>query len=213
MNDSPENPLSPDLAEASGTTEKTLEPQPIVAKAGSYFRNARFLLGGLLVLFGGWCYYDGYVAWPARNVQIASLESRRTELQNTSPVDDQAVGMISAELQKIGDKKSDLSIRINEYLTVALPLFGAALVAWAMYKSRGQIRLENDVIHSPASPPVPLSAITDVDTALWDRKGIARINYKLADGTTGILVLDDFVYEQKPIDAMYDHVLSKLGKL
>jgi hypothetical protein len=55
---------------------------------------------------------------------------------------------------------------------------------------------------------VPLSAIRRIDKRLWDRKGIAFIDYDLdgSGGAGGRLKLDDFVYERKPTDEIYERI-------
>ena len=59
----------------------------------------------------------------------------------------------------------------------------------------------------PGHPPVPLAAVTSVDHRLWKKKGIAFVHYAVA-GKTGRLTLDDFVYQQLPMDAIYDRVMG-----
>jgi hypothetical protein len=196
-----------DITEESAANElPSLEPQPIVAKAGRYYRNARFLLAGLLIAFSGWCYYDGFVAWPKHNQKVGELKATLATLKDGTPEFIQA----TADLQKLGSEYGALSIRLNQNLTFILPLLGLSLAAFAVYRSRGEVRLENDTFTKPGQSPVALKDIVSVDTVLWDRKGIARATYKKPDGSTGLLVLDDFVYDQKPIDAMYEHILSHL---
>jgi len=209
MSQSP-NPDAPNADESTDQTPAAelapLTPQPIVAKAGRYYRNARFLLAGLLIVFGGWCYMDGFVRWPAHNAKITALEEQRKTFAEGS----EDFSRISAEIQKTGEKYDELSMQLNRALTFLLPVLGVALASYAVYRSRGEIRLENDTFQKPGKPPIPLAAITEVDAAMWERKGIARATYKLPDGTTGLLVLDDFVYDQKPIDAMYEHIQAHL---
>lgn len=37
---------------------------PIVAKAGRYYRVARYLMTLLLIAYGAWSIYDGFYSWP-----------------------------------------------------------------------------------------------------------------------------------------------------
>ena len=46
---------------------------------------------------------------------------------------------------------------------------------------------------------------------MWDRKGIAWIKYKTADGQTGEMRLDDFLYDRPPTDAIYERVAKHMG--
>jgi len=69
---------------------------------------------------------------------------------------------------------------------------------WTRYHSRGQYRLDGDVLYVPGHPPVPLGTIGKIDKRRWDRKGIAYIHYELTGGRIGCLRLDDFVYQREP---------------
>lgn len=159
----------------------------IVARAGGYYRKARYVMALICLGMGGWFAYDGWVAWPGEN---------------------------AAAVQRGEEKmpRSDLEIRLQRRLAVGLPALGAGVVAWMLYRSRGQYRLDGDTLHAPGHPPVPLAAVREIDKTLWDRKGIARIEYDdPAGGAPRRLTLDDFVYDQKPTDAILARVEKALG--
>lgn len=140
------------------------EPTPaiVVAKAGRYYRVARYLMTVLLMAYGAWSIYDGFVSWP-----------RWTE---THPLE---------------KPKTDTDIMLNKVLGVLLPPMGLIIVAWAIYNSRGEYRLENGVLHVPGHPPVPLEKIHSINREAWDRKGIAYVDYDLFDspapGVSGVI--------------------------
>ena len=54
-------------------------------------------------------------------------------------------------------------------------------------------------------PAVPLASIKSIDDRLWDRKGIAYLDYDV-NGQSGTITLDDFVYQREPVDAIYESV-------
>ena len=60
------------------------------------------------------------------------------------------------------------------------------------------------------SERVPIGAIQSVDTSRWETKGIAKLQYKTADGEEGSITLDDFVYDRAPIDDMYEVIVAGL---
>lgn len=153
---------------------------PIVARAGNYYRNARYLIALGAILGGAWFLYDGYVAYPKENQAAIARGSKPPH----------AV--------------SDL--RLQRILGYALPPVGVFLLGWALYRSRGEYRLDNQTLYVPGHPPVPLDSVRRVDKSLWERKGIARIGYELADGTRGELTLDDFIYARQPTDQIYERI-------
>jgi hypothetical protein len=160
----------------------TAEPGVLVARAGSYYRRTRYLMALLLVGMGAWFAYDGWVKYPAEN--RAFLDSHPLSEAPHQPLD----------------------LLLQRGLGFALPPLGILLLAWALYNSRGQYKLEGNTLEVPGHPPVPLDAITKIDKTLWDRKGVAYLDYALASGQKGRLRLDDFVYERTGTDAIYERI-------
>lgn len=157
----------------------------IVAGAGRYFRNTRYLMTVLLLGFGIWCIRDGFFEWPR---QIAAAQERREK-----------------------EPHSRMDVLINQFLGIVLPPAGLFMLGWTLYRSRGVVRFSKDTLHVPGHPPVPLSAITGVDDKLWERKGIAFVSYQLPTGLRGTLRLDDFIYDRPPIDQIYERIQQSLG--
>jgi hypothetical protein len=163
---------------------------PIVARAGRYYRVTRYIMTVILFVYGGWSIYDGFFSWP-----------------NWS---------ISHPLEK---PKTRVDILFNQILGCALPPGGLLLLIRCLYNSRGEYRLEYGVVKIPGSPPVPLDKIHTVDRELWERKGIAYVDYELEPGTAGdpklekgTFILDDFVYEREPTDAIFGAIEASLLK-
>ena len=179
----------------------------IIAKPGRYYRVARYLMCLLLLTYGAWSIYDGFVSWPQWPI------THPTEMPKTAT-----------------------DIMLNKVLGIILPPMGLIVLGWAIYNSRGQYRLENGILHVPGSPPIPLNKIHSVNRELWDRKGIAYVEYDLSEaaqapaaraGKTGAPVaygsggkkgprgkfkLDDFVYEREPTDQIFKAIEESLLK-
>jgi hypothetical protein len=200
--DPPNEPAAPtDLSKGASSND-------IVARAGRYYRNTRYLMAVLLVGMAGWFLYDGAVHWPAENDVVRTLDAQLKETTN-----DQKRSEIAAEMKK-HVFHSDWDLRFQWILGLGLPPIGVGLLAWALHKSRGEIRLtSDDVLSAPGHPPVTFSEITTVDNDLWDRKGIVWLDYTTAAGESGQIVLDDFIYDRPPIDAIYDRIANDKGLL
>jgi hypothetical protein len=180
----------------------------VVARAGTYYRNTRYLIALGLVAMGCWFGYDGFKKWPADNARIAELRKERTDAERAN--DQERLTEIAAELSKI-QPRTDSDIRLQRILFFTLPPLGIALLIWALYNSRGEFRLTPaDVLHVPGHPPIPIDNMTALDRRLWDRKGIAHVEYELPGDTKGKFRLDDFIYQRRPIDDIYDRILAKL---
>jgi hypothetical protein len=160
------------------------EQRPIVARAGQYYRVTRYIMTCVLFLYGGWAIYDGFINWP--NWPISH--------PNEKP-------------------KSDMDIHFNQVIGVALPQIAILLLIRSIYNSRGAYRLEDGVLYVPGHPPVPLDKIEKIDRELWDRKGIAFIDYNLSSGNqAGSIRLDDFVYDREPTDQIFKAIEESVLK-
>ena len=174
--------------------------EPIVAGAGQYYRNTRYVMAALTVVMGFWFGYDGFVRWPAEKVKVE-------EIENALKARDDA--QLRTELKGYS-RHSDMDILLQRLLAFSLPPLGICLLLWALYNSRGEYRLADETLVLPGHPPMPLSAIRELDQSLWDRKGIAKVVYELGDGRSGKAKLDDFVYDRVPTDLIYDRIKAHL---
>jgi hypothetical protein len=196
QSEKPEQPdKAPDADQSTG---------PIVARAGRYYRNMRYLMFVVFIGMGAWFGYDGWVGWPRMNEQIRKLKDE----QSRFVVDPVRNKQINDQLKTLnnGEERNDASIFFQKFLCVALPALGIFVLGRALYKSRGEVRLEGQTLSIPGHPPIPFENITEIDRRLWDKKGIAYIHYDLGEGRSGRALLDDFLYEQAPIDAIYKRV-------
>jgi hypothetical protein len=192
--------------DASAPTPET----DIVAPAGSYYRRTRYIMAVLLIGGGLWFAYDGWIGWPGHNARLDAAETARDDAAKAG--DKLKETELNVEISKMNRRYTTKDLLLQRALGLLLPPAGAALLIWTLYNSRGVYRLSSDTLHVPGHPPVPLSAIRRVDKRLWDRKGIAYIDYELegagADGKTGRIKLDDFVYERKPTDEIFERIES-----
>jgi hypothetical protein len=83
-------------------------------------------------------------------------------------------------------------------LGIVLSATALLLLTWTFYRSRGLYRLANQTLYAPGHPPVPLDRIQLIDKTLWDRKGIAYVEYQTPAGHTRRLKLDDFLHQPGP---------------
>lgn len=188
-------------------------PSPIVppagpheAKAGSYYRNVRYVITLALIGMGCWFLYDGFVKYPEENRLFEELTQQAEE---ADMVGDEATRVAAQErIQDEGlEPHSETDIMLQRGLGMLLPPLGLVLLVRWLYISRGRIYLdENDVLEMPGHPAVSPGNITEIDDGNWDRKGISRIVYDV-EGTTGTAKLDDFVYDRKPVDAIHDRLV------
>ena len=174
-----------DMSEPSPVPDAAAAPtRPIVARAALEYRLKRIGLVVLLFGYGLYSCYDGFYHYPRDNQAAAA---RGLKVMPHPGYD----------------------IPFNQVFGIGLPPLALLLLARSLYSCRGEYRLgEDDVLHLPGHPPVPLSAVTALDRGKWDRKGIAHLDYQLPDGTAGRAKLDDFIYQRDPTDRIFDRVLA-----
>jgi len=187
-------------------TEPPARPA-VVARAGRYYRNARYIMALMFLGFGLWCVRDGFFTWPKANA-AAYYKAKNIPMPATLPSAMEIVHL--AEKENIRLPHAGWDVPFNRVLGILLPVAAVLVVVWTLYNSRGEYRLEGDTLSVPGHPPVRLEYIRKIDKRLWDRKGIAYIEYELPDGRTGRLKLDDFVYRRDPTDEILRQVETHL---
>ena len=180
----------------------------VVANPDTSYRVKRYIVTALIVGMGFWFGYDGFIAWPKENATVQRLNGEL--VQAASARDGASSARLSTEIRKYR-LHPETDIRLQKILFFTLPPIGLAFLIWSLRASRGQYRMKDDVVSIPGHPPVPISAVRDVNARQWDKKGIAYVSYELADGKRGIFKLDDFIYERKPTDLIYDRIQTFLN--
>lgn len=191
-------PSQPAAETPAASSSVVLADQPIVARAGRYYRNMRYIMVLGILGFAVAFAYDGWVRYPERNRKLDPIEA---ELGG-SPTETRRVEL-EQQRKLLGERVTDHDIVVQRRLAMGLPLVAIGYAVFFLRRSRGQIRLENDVLHVPGHPPIPISDIYELDDQLFKKKGIVDVAYETG-GVRGSLRLDDFIYQQTPIDQIYD---------
>ena len=180
-------------------------PGPHAARAGSYYRNVRYVIFALILGLGLYFLYDGFVGYPAENAEYDRVQAELADATAYGETDRKIE--LAEELRGL-DNHSDEDIFLQKLLGFLLPPVAILLLARWLRISRGEIRLdEDDTLHAPGHPPIPADRITAIDDGRWDRKGISHVAYDLADGRAGSVKLDDFVYDRGPVDRIHDRLV------
>lgn len=190
------------------TPEET--PGPIVARAGTYYRNARYIMFAIIVAMGVWFLYDGFVKYPNENRKYAELTAKIDELNRNPETRDGAEHLRYITARKEVTQHDTFSITLQKILGFSLPPLAIGLLVYWLYKSRGVIQMNNGVLSAPGHPDVPLANVDELDKGLWEKKGIAYVYYTLPNNATGKLRLDDFIYQARPIRDMVKQIETEL---
>jgi hypothetical protein len=175
------------------------EQSTIVAGPGRYYRNTRYIMFIVLMVFGILSIRDGYFKYPRENEQ--AIENARAEARSRGQDPDKVVDPKQVVVPHPG-----LDIPFNRVIGLVLPPLALLFVIRALHNSRGEYRLEGHTLHVPGHPAVPFDNINSIDRARWDKKGIAFIHYDLGDGRQGKIRLDDYHYDRPPTDAIFERI-------
>ena len=104
-------------------------------------------------------------------------------------------------------KHTETDLLIQKLLAFTLPAFGIFWGVWTMRETKGQYRMSGDTFYFPDHPPITYDNIRRIDKRKWDRKGVAFVHYEHGDPPMpGVVKLDDFAYERKPVDEMLERI-------
>ncbi len=188
---------APDSADAGAADE-------IVAQPDAGYRWKHLIVSVAMIGFGLWFAYDGWKKWPAENARIRQVQQDKDAA--TAAGDTAKVEVLAKELQEL-NYHTEMDLAIQKILAIVLPAFGIFWGAWTIKDTRGVYRMSGNTLHVPGHPPVTVDDIRRIDKRKWDKKGIAYLHYEVGQPpTAGVLKLDDFAYERKPVDDMLERI-------
>jgi hypothetical protein len=155
---------------------------PIVARCDPWYRIKQSVVVIICLGAGLWCLYDGFYRFPKENAQWNPAHG-------------------------VKPPHGPYDAPLNKALGLVLPPLGIFFLVRMLRSTRGEYRLDGDTLHVPGHPPIPLSSIRLIDKAIWERKGIARIEYELGEsGQRNSFKLDDIAYLREPTDQILDRI-------
>ncbi len=168
----------------------TLHAEPIVARAGRYYRVTRYIVVALFLVGGFMFLKDGFFQYPREE------QDRKESIARGQP--------------PLTKEHTEADIRLQKMLGLALPPLGLLFLVWTLHHSRGEYRLQDGILSVPGHPGIPADSITAVDRRLWDKKGVAYVHFQLPGQAQTRCTLDDFIYQREPTDAIFDKIEASL---
>lgn len=155
---------------------------PIVARPDPWYRIKQSIVVAICIGGGIWCAIDGFYRWPKQNREWDPTHSAKPP-------------------------HTGYDIPLNKALGLILPPVGILLLVRVLRSTRGEYRLEGETLHVPGHPPIPLFSIRLIDKAIWERKGIARLEYEVNEsGQRNSFILDDIAYLRDPTDKILERI-------
>src|SRR6478609_1173176 len=137
------------MTQTDSTTAAAASIDPsgeLIAEPDPGYRWKHLIMAALLIAGGMWFAYDGWVRWPAQNVQAAEIERRKA-----TETDPTQIELLSRELGQIS-KHTPLDIMIQKVLALGLPAIGIFWAAWTLRDTRGVYRMTGDHLEVPGHP-------------------------------------------------------------
>jgi hypothetical protein len=191
--------------------------EQITAGPASYYRMTRYIMAIACIGMGLWFGYDGFIGWPKENTKLQTILDDLNSI-----IDDRDHTADPAKKDSLGEQfrtldeeskryktHSPTDMKLQKVLFFALPPAGILIIAIALYRSRGRYHLSGTTFSAPGHPPISLDQITHIDKRLWDRKGIAYLDFEAA-GAQGTITLDDFIYDRPPTDEIFKRIENYL---
>ena len=176
----------------------------IVARHSREYRVRRYIVVAMFLIFSAWFAYDGWKKWPLENKLVNELEYQLDAARGAHDTD--KVAQLSEELRK-HKRHTDTDVGLQRFLAISIPLASLLALGVWLARSRGEYRLTPHTLSAPGHGEVPLSSVRRLHKSLWDRKGIAYVEYELP-GTTQArrIKLDDFVYDREATDEIFRRI-------
>ncbi|MFA5204806.1 MAG: hypothetical protein WC708_10435 [Lentisphaeria bacterium] len=191
-------------------TEPAATPAPVMpqAKLNKEYAVRGLLFGALLLGFGLWSLYDGVIGYPEHNLRAQKYQElidaqRQEEWPAVAKANDW-------KTEKPGAAHNAWDIRTQFIMASIFGFWGLGALTVLALRSRRRFSADTAGLHGFRAAPVPYAAITAVDLAKWQRKGIAKIDATV-DGRSCRLVLDDWYF--KGMDTLLDAVREQRPEL
>jgi hypothetical protein len=183
------------------------------AHVTTIWKNQKLFVSLALIAIAGWFFVDGKWTWPRSNVRWKAHDQYEKEKRlGEWPAFAASQGWKAEPPEKYYDRDQIMvQFLIATFLGAA---GGLTLIYWARQRDR-VLRLEGEVVHTPAGVPVPLTAITGLGLKKWEAKGLATVRYEI-EGRKGQFILDDYKFDRDPtheiMKVIEDHLRARSGE-
>ena len=184
----------------------------------------KFLLIGLAALaFGGLHLKDAIFSYPALRVHADAYEEMR------GPANEKGDYMISdGDLQaawidyaeplglpetepKLHDEIHNL-ILYNYFIGIIFSAMGLWCLLVGLPAIGKWIQISDGKLSTKSGAGIDLKDITTIDKSRWEKKGLAKVSGKNADGKVCTVVVDDIKFEREPADKIMAEIERVAGE-
>jgi|GEM_PF-1910887 len=189
-------------------SEATANATEVRAPIQPSYRVRLLVIGLIMLVFGGYFAYDGWIGYPEKNKQYEAYSALQEDTTVADPQEAyRAIADENGWPTKTPEKgKSPTDIMTQKIIFVILSIVGAwFLFGWITAGGRYTFMNEEGV-GDHKGKFAKWDDIKDLDLRRWDAKGIALVSY-----SGGRIVLDDWKMATDETRAMIDTLREKLG--
>jgi hypothetical protein len=173
----------------------------------------RLVLITLVMLgFGVYCLYDGYVAYPLQLEKYQTHQRIMDEYPQTYPQEWARHAAEQGWDERTPKKRTERDI-FTQFLMAGLVFPIGLFFLYKLIRENGRwVEMDERGLKANGGREVPWDAIQSLDDSRWKTKGIAYVHYR--DGSGGgekRLLLDDFKSQREPIKAIVHQVQQHLN--
>ncbi|MCX5659497.1 MAG: hypothetical protein NTW19_07210 [Planctomycetota bacterium] len=159
---------------------------------------------------GAWFLYDGFVLYPhQRDIYNEFSRFEQENRQSDWPAYAREHGYPDGTQGRPGRDHSVTDLIFQQGMGILLAPMGLVLLYQFLSSFSRYVATDDSGVSTGPGRHVPFAAITTVNKRLWDRKGVAYINYDNA-GSKGHITLDDWKFDRKAIHQILRDVESHL---
>lgn len=180
----------------------------VKAVISSSYRWRLAIIGIGFSLFGLYCLYDGFIAYPYK--QQIGLEYQRHRDEGRL---DQWRAYAEERGWPIDEPKliSDMSI-YTQFIMAAIVFPIGIIFTTAFIRSFNRhVEMDTTGLSTQGGVRCRFDQITGLDTRRWKTKGIAIVQFKDENGLPGMITLDDWKFDRDATTAIYSRVAQHLG--
>ena len=178
----------------------------------------RFLLIAIVCYaFGLWSLYDGVVSYPKERERAQAFEqimassdddlNRQTEWESLAK---EKGWKLAPPKKSVSEIESDIQWQYGMALVSAIA--GTILLVNYLRTRNSWVELAGNRIQTSWGEAFDINNIEELDKRRWQKKGIARVQYRDDQGRIRRFVLDDFKYDRKAMDGIIREIESGIDR-
>ncbi len=180
---------------------------PAEARVSEIWKKQKLFLSIFCIAVAGWFFFDGAVTWPRENVRWTAHDTLVKEgKSNEWP----ALARSHAWNVRPPEKFHATEDLAMQYIFGGLfACIGVLLLIYWFTQRTRTLRTDEEAVYTAAGTRVPFHAITAINKAKWDSKGIAKVRYAL-EGRHGEFLVDDYKFDTMPTRQILEEIEERM---